>query len=90
MKKAVIIISLVGAALLILDSINATNSLLLFLFAGIVPGTNLLVSPVDMMAATATAVTIVILRVALWPFIRASLFAAPVKPTRKRTNRRIA
>jgi hypothetical protein len=89
MKKAVIIISLIGAALLILDSMNAANSLLLFLFAGVIPGTNVLISPVDMMAATATAIVVVILRITVWPTIRLSLFSAPAKTVRtKRTTHR--
>ncbi|MDB5167248.1 MAG: hypothetical protein JWN26_393 [Candidatus Saccharibacteria bacterium] len=88
MKKSIIIICTVGALMLILDSMNAADSLLLFLFAGIIPGTNLLIAPVDMMAATATAITIIILRLALWPRIRASLFTAPTSVPVKRTHRR--
>ena len=91
MKKAIIIICTVGALLLILDSMNAANALLLFLFAGIIPGTDLLVSPIDMMAATATAITVVILRVALWPHIRSSLLVtAKTTPHAKRVTRKAA
>ncbi len=89
MKKAIIIMCLVGSVLLILDSLNAADSLLFFLFAGIIPGTDVRVSPIDMMAATATAITIVILRLALWPRIRSSFFLEPVVPA-KRTRRRAA
>jgi hypothetical protein len=90
MKKAITIICTVGALLLILDSMNAANSLLLFLFAGVIPGTNFLVSPIDMMAATATAMTVVILRLTVWPIIRSSLDSEPIKARSKRTARRAA
>jgi hypothetical protein len=88
MKKSIIIICFVGALLIILDSLNAANSLVLFLFVGVVPGTNLLISPVDMMAATATAITIIILRITVWSRIRTFLFAPSVHA--KRTTKRAA
>jgi hypothetical protein len=92
MKKIITFLSLVGALLLVLDTVNAANSLLLFVFAGVVPGTDISIAPVDMMAAIATAFTIVIMRLTLWPRIRPALFS-PTKATtssRKRTARRTA
>ncbi|TAL14574.1 hypothetical protein EPN95_02510 [Patescibacteria group bacterium] len=90
MKKAITIICVIGSLLLILDSMDAANSLLLFLFAGVIPGTNILISPIEMMAATATAITVVILRLTVWPIIRTSLFTEPVKTSvrAKRTTHR--
>lgn len=94
MKKAVIIISSIGSLLIILESLNAGNSLTLFLLAGVVPGTNIRIPAIDMMAATATAITIIVLRLTAWPHIKS--FAqrlvridAPVSPAAKRTVRRI-
>lgn len=87
MRKSIIIVSLAGALLIILDSLDATNSLMLFLLAGVVPGTNLLISPVDMMAATATAITIVILRITVWSRFKTFLFAPAPTVRTKRTKR---
>jgi len=87
MKKSIIIVSLVGALLIILDSLDATNSLMLFLLAGVIPGTNLSISPVDMMAATATAMTIVILRITMWSKVKTFLFAPAPTVRAKRTKR---
>lgn len=81
MQKTVSIISLIGAALIILDSVSATHWVLLFFLAGVIPGTNLLIDPVDMMAAVATAITIVILRVTMWQSVR-PLFFTPTSSHR--------
>ena len=89
MKKAIITVSLISSLLLLLDSANAAHWLVLFFLAGIVPGTDILISPVDMLAANATAITIVILRITVWPTIRNIFFPhteAPIVP-KKRTPR---
>ncbi len=86
MKRLITIICLIGALLIILDSLNAVNSLALFLLAGEIPGTNLYIGAVDMMAATATAITIVLLRITVWSRIKAFLFA-PLPTPAKRTKR---
>jgi len=78
MKKAVITVSLISSLLLILDSANATHWLVLFFLAGVVPGTDTLISPIDMLAANATAITIVIMRITIWPTLR-TVFFAPTK-----------
>ena len=94
MKKAVIIASIIGSALIILDTFKAADSFALLLLAGVVPGTDLRIPAVDMMAATATAITIIILRIALWPHIKSEFArrisaSAHVSPARKRTVRRV-
>lgn len=88
MKKLITIICLIGALLIILDSLNAANSLVLFLLVGDIPGTSLRVSAIDMMAATATAITIILLRVTVWSKIKTSLFAP--MPHTKRASKRTA
>ncbi len=94
MKKIIIYLSLAGSALLMLDTVNAAYSLLLFVFAGVVPGTNISIAPVDMMTAIATAFTVIIMRLTLWPRIRPVLFSPfipkEVASSRKRATRRTA
>lgn len=85
MKKTITILSTIGSLLIIFDTMNIGHSLVLFLFVGAIPGTNLFISPIDMMAAMATAFTIIVLRLAFWNGIRARLFTAPEPiKTRKR------
>jgi|GEM_PF-1072018 len=89
MKKAIITVSLIGSLLLILDSANAAHWLVLFFLAGIVPGTDILISPVDMLAANATAITVIVLYVTIWPAIRSLFFSHPEAPVapKKHTSR---
>lgn len=70
MKKFAIFICLVGSLLIFLDSVNFGHVLLLLLFAGVIPGTNTVVSPIDMMAAAATAITVIVLRITVWPSLK--------------------
>jgi len=90
MKRTITILSLVSSALIILDSLQASHWFVLFIFAGVIPGTNLAVSAIDMMAATATAMTVVVLRLTVWPRIRESFYIAPVRPARAKRTRRTA
>lgn len=84
MKKTITILSTIGSLLIILDTMNLGHSIVLFLFVGQIPGTSLLLSPVDMMAATATAFTIVVLRFTVWNTLRTRLFDTPVVTTKNR------
>jgi len=70
MKKFIVFICLAGSLLILLDTINFGHSLILLLFAGVIPGTNKVISPIDMMAATATAITVIVLRITAWPSIK--------------------
>ena len=90
MRKLIITICLTGSVFIILDSINIGHSLVLFLFVGLIPGTNIYLSPIDMMAAVATAMTVVILRITVWSKVRAFFFAPPAPVKNKRTTRRVA
>jgi hypothetical protein len=87
MRKVIMTICLTGSMIIILDSLQAGHYLILLLFVGLIPGTNIYLSPIDMMAAMATAMTVVILRVTVWNRVRAFLFTPPVK-TNKKTVRR--
>ena len=69
MRKSIITLCVIGSAILFLDTINFGQQLILFIFAGIVPGTNIVIAPIDMMAATATAITVIILRITVWPLV---------------------
>ncbi len=45
MKKTITILLIVASLLIILDSIHFGDALIMFLFAGIIPGTNLQLNP---------------------------------------------
>lgn len=56
---------------------------------GVIPGTDIVIAPVDMMAAIATAITTIILRITLWSRIRAfftTTLPAPVSSRQKRSS----
>lgn len=93
MRKAIIITCLIGSALLVLASFNVVDSLTLFLLAGVIPGTDYRIPAIDMMSATATAITVIILRITLWPRIKAGLLSRvdtpSASPAKKRTLKRV-
>ena len=74
MKKTITVMCLIAGLLIILDSVNASHCLVLFFLVGVIPGTNILISATDALAANATAMTIVILRITAWPTIRTVFF----------------
>ncbi len=45
MKKAITIVALGGSLLIILGSFHVGEALTLFMLAGVIPGTNILISP---------------------------------------------
>jgi hypothetical protein len=49
MRKAIIITSLILSGLIILDSFNVGHVLMMFLLAGVIPGTNIALSATTMM-----------------------------------------
>jgi len=63
MKKAIIITCIVLSGLIILDSMNAGHALMMFLLAGMVPGTTIILSPNDMMSLFALLIGFVLARV---------------------------
>jgi hypothetical protein len=93
-RKAVIVTSIIGSALIMLDTFNAAESLTLLLLVGVVPGTDHRIPAIDVMSATATAITVIVLRITVWPalkteFIRRIEATNQVSPAKKRTVRRI-
>lgn len=52
MKKTLSIIFLLLSTIVILDSCNAGHALMIFLLAGIIPGTNIVMSAEDVLALT--------------------------------------
>lgn len=84
MKRLLISLCLIGSAVILFDTINFSQQVILFVFAGILPGTNIVISPIDMMAASATAITVIILRITVWPLVRSII---EVNPT---TNHKVA
>ncbi len=91
MKKTITIISLIGALLVILDSVQASHWFVLFFLAGVIPGTNILIPATGILAANATAITIVIVRLFAWPTLQTLFFSKTLVtiPTKKRTTRAV-
>jgi hypothetical protein len=87
MKKTITTLCLVGSGLIILSSLDLIRTLTLFFLAGIIPGTNIAVTPIDMMSASATAITIVILRITVWPRLAKAFFLEPPVVKKKRASR---
>ncbi|MFZ3010111.1 MAG: hypothetical protein WA030_03800 [Candidatus Microsaccharimonas sp.] len=63
MRKTIIITSLILSGLLILDSMSAGHFLMMFLLAGIIPGTNIAISAQNMMEGFALVGGFVIARI---------------------------
>lgn len=63
MRKTIIITSLILSGLMILDSMSAGHFLMMFLLAGIIPGTNIAISAQHMMEGFALVGGFVIARV---------------------------
>jgi len=69
MKRAIIIACTFASLILILDSIAIGRVILMFLCAGIIPGTNIELSPTQMIVVIAILTSLVILRIGLSPFL---------------------
>jgi hypothetical protein len=67
LKKTIVTISLLGSLLILLDVINFDQSIILFIFVGAIPGTNLTISPTDMMTIIIITTILVIGRFTIWP-----------------------
>ena len=77
MRKLIITLCMIGSVVILLDTINFGQQFILFIFAGIVPGTNIIIAPIDFMAATATAITVIVLRITVWSLVRSIVEADP-------------
>ena len=80
MKKQVIRYSNVRSAIIILSSLGAWESIAFFLMAGVVPGTNITLSPLAMTSLLATA-GVVCLYISL--HLRHGTATPPVMPKRR-------
>ncbi|MCD8561557.1 hypothetical protein LRY29_00575 [Candidatus Saccharibacteria bacterium] len=63
MRRRVILTCLILSGLIILDSLNAGHALVMFLLAGIIPGTSIAISGGQMLALFALAAGIVVGRI---------------------------
>ena len=82
MKKAIVITCTALSALIILDSMNAGHALVMFLLAGQVPGTNLILSGARMMELFALLMGFVMARVTSY-IIRSLTQRTPPTPVLK-------
>lgn len=67
MKKKIVIACTAGSLLIILDSMNAGQMFLLFLFNGIIPGTNYALSPTIMLSIMIALGSVCIIKFAIKP-----------------------
>lgn len=65
MKKAISITLTILSAMLILDSINAFHALAVFMLAGIVPGTNIIIGASQMLEFFALLIGFVLARIVM-------------------------
>lgn len=63
MRKAIIIACLILSGLIILDSFNIGHVLMMFLLAGVIPGTNIALSATTMMEIFALLIGLIIGRI---------------------------
>lgn len=63
MRKTIIFTSLVLSGIMILDSFNAGHALMMFLLAGVIPGTNLAISAQNMIEFFALLTGFVLARI---------------------------
>ena len=62
MRKLIVIACLVLSSLIILDSMNAGHALVMFLLAGVIPGTTIAINAADMMDVFALLIGFVLAR----------------------------
>lgn len=70
MKKNITIFCTVASLLIILDSIGAGHMLMMFLFVGIIPGTDSALTPLQMLVLMSTSAGVVILLIGVLPIVR--------------------
>ncbi|MFZ1250032.1 MAG: hypothetical protein WAR37_01100 [Candidatus Microsaccharimonas sp.] len=66
MKKTFAIIFTIMSAVLILDSVNASHAIAMFLLAGIIPGTDATISASQMLELFAFLLGFTLSRIAIW------------------------
>lgn len=66
MRKTIITLSLIGSALIILNAFEAGHALMMFLMAGIIPGTNIVINADTMVFVFASAFGFVCARLTVY------------------------
>jgi hypothetical protein len=69
-KKNISIACTIASLILILDSIGIWNMFMMFLFAGIIPGTNIALTPTQMLVLIIILTSIVITKTGVLPLLR--------------------
>lgn len=85
MKKTAIIALNIASLLVIISIFDPAHSLTLLLLVGLIPGTDIVIPAIDMLAAISTALTVLVLRVTIWQSIRPVFFG---QIETRRTTRR--
>ena len=85
MKKFFTVFFLVTSLLIILDSLHFGYGLMMFFFAGIIPGTNLQLTPEQMLVLYVFAISIVVIR--LKPQIMRKLYRVFAKQKQPKTRK---
>lgn len=79
----------IASLLIIVSVLDPAHQIVMLLLAGIIPGTDIVISPIDMLAATATAFTIVVLYALFWKHLKPVFFGyATTKIAKPKTTRR--
>lgn len=86
MKKVITISCTIASLAIILDSIGAWQKIMMFLFVGIIPGTDNALTPEQMLALMSTLSCFVIIRAGVLPIMR-KLSAKPNHLTARRLKR---
>lgn len=74
MKSNLAIILNIASALIIFDALGIGYKLMVFLFVGVIPFTNVTLSSSQMMALMLTLAVMVIVRLGIYPLIKKSKF----------------
>ncbi len=69
MKKIVVITCIVASLILIFDSIGIWHMMMMFLFAGIIPGTNFALTSAQMIVLIAVLFGLIIVQIGILPLL---------------------
>lgn len=81
MKRTLITLLIIASLLLILDSINFSHALMMFLLAGVIPGTNIAIDGAQMLILIASIVGFTLGRLTV-SFVK-SISSLTIRPTTK-------
>jgi hypothetical protein len=85
MKKFFTVFFLVSSLLIILDSLHFGYGLMMFFFAGIIPGTNLQLTPEQMLVLYFVGAFVIVIR--LKPQLLRKFYLAFSKPKQSKTRK---